>query len=51
LSAELIPEYFGQFNEQPVFRGNRFNIFTVDRKQETDWKVDFEIATRGTLDE
>jgi hypothetical protein len=51
LSAELIPEYFGQFSEQPVFRGNRFNIFTVDRKQETDWKVDFEIATRGTLDE
>jgi hypothetical protein len=51
LSAELIPEYFGQFSEQPVFRGNRFDIFAVDRKQETDWKVDFEIATRGALDE
>jgi hypothetical protein len=51
LSAELIPEYFGQFSEQPVFRGNRFNIFAVDRKQDTDWKVDFEIATRDTLDE
>ena len=51
LSAELIPEYFDQFSEQPVFRGNRFNIFAVDRKQDTDWKVDFEIATRDTLDE
>lgn len=51
LSAELIPEYFGRFSEQSIFRGNRFNIFKVDRKQETDWKVDFEIATNGTLDE
>ncbi len=51
LSAELIPEYFGRFSEQPIFQGNRFNIFKVDRKQDTDWKVDFEIATRGTPDE
>ncbi|MCZ6724180.1 MAG: PilN domain-containing protein [Gammaproteobacteria bacterium] len=51
LSAELIPEYFGRFSEQSIFRGNRFNIFKVDRKQETDWKVDFEIATNGILDE
>ena len=51
LNAELIPEYFAQFSEQPVFRGNRFDIFAVDRNQDTDWKVDFEIATRGTLDE
>jgi hypothetical protein len=51
LSAELIPEYFGRFSEQSIFRGNRFNIFKVDRKQDTDWKVDFEIATNGTLDE
>jgi hypothetical protein len=51
LSAELIPEYFGRFSEQSIFRGNRFNIFKVERKQDTDWKVDFEIATNGTLDE
>ncbi|MCZ6724458.1 MAG: hypothetical protein O6938_11070, partial [Gammaproteobacteria bacterium] len=51
LSAELIPEYFRRFSEQSIFRGNRFDIFKVDRKQDTDWKVDFEIATNGTLDE
>lgn len=51
LSAELIPEYFSRFSEQSIFRGNRFDIFKVDRKQDTDWKVDFEIATNGNLDE
>ena len=51
LSAELIPEYFGRFSEQSIFRGNRFDIFKVERKQDTDWKVDFEIATNGILDE
>jgi hypothetical protein len=51
LKAESVPEYFGQFNEQAVFHGNRFNIFTLDRNQDTDWKVDFEIATSDTINE
>ncbi len=51
LSADLVPAYFGRFSEESVFQGNRFNIFQLDRKQETDWKVDFEIATNETLDE
>jgi hypothetical protein len=51
LSADLVPEYFGRFSEEPIFQGNRLNIFQLDRKQDTDWKVDFEIATNETLDE
>ena len=51
LSADLVPEYFGRFSEESIFQGNRFNIFQLDRKQDTDWKVDFEIATNETLDE
>jgi hypothetical protein len=51
LKAESVPEYFGQFNEQAVFRGNRFNVFTLDRNEDTDWKVDFEIATSETIND
>lgn len=51
LSADLVPVYFDRFSEETVFQGNRFNIFQLDRKQDTDWKVDFEIATNETLDE
>ena len=51
LKAELVPEYFGQFNEQAVFHGNRFNVFTLGRNVDTAWKVDFEIATREAINE
>jgi len=51
LNAELVPEYFGRFGEQAIFKGNRFNVFNVTRKQDTDWKVDFEIATDETINE
>lgn len=51
LSADLVPLYFSRFSEEPVFTGNRFNIFQLDRKDATDWKVDFEIATDETLNE
>jgi len=51
LSADLVPLYFGQFSKEPVFQGNRFNVFELDRSEETDWKVDFEIATEESLDE
>lgn len=49
LDAELVPEYFNRFSEQTVFQGQRFDIFQLNRKAETDWKIDFEIATREGL--
>ena len=51
LSADLIPTYFASFSEEAVFRGQRFQLFELDRKPEADWKVDFTIATEATLDE
>ena len=47
LDAERIPGYFDRFREEPVFVGNRFDLFRVSRDREHDWKIDFEIATRG----
>lgn len=49
LSADLIPTYFASFSEEAVFRGQRFQLFKLDRKPETDWKVDFTIATEEAL--
>lgn len=51
LSAELIPTYFDRFSEESIFKGNRFDIFRLDRDQASDWKVDFEIATREVLND
>ena len=51
LKAELIPKYFDQFSEQAIFHGSRFNTFKVDRHKDTNWKVDFEIATDETINE
>ena len=51
LDAERVPGYFERFGEEPVFVGNRFDLFRVSRDREHEWKVDFEIATRGTADE
>jgi hypothetical protein len=45
LRADLIPTYFASFKEEDVFRGQRFQLFELDRKPDTDWKVDFTIAT------
>jgi len=45
LSANLIPPYFASFSKESVFRGQRFQLFELDRKPGTDWKVDFTIAT------
>ncbi len=47
LDAERVPAYFDRFREEPVFVGNRFDLFRVSRDREHEWKVDFEIATRG----
>lgn len=47
LSADQVPGYFSRFSDEEVFRGNRFDLFQLSRSNETDWKVDFVIATRG----
>ena len=46
LDAELVPVYFDRFSEESVFEGKRFDVFKLERDENTDWKVDFEIATR-----
>ena len=51
LSAERVPHYFTRFREQQIFVGNRFDLFEVSRGKNSDWKVDFEIATRSRVDE
>ena len=51
LKAEEVPLYFDRFSDEPVFRGNRFELFELSRDARADWKVDFEIATRGGGDE
>ncbi len=51
LSAEQVPGYFDRFSEERIFQGNRFDLFELNRDAKTEWKVDFEIATRGTVDE
>ncbi len=51
LSAEQVPGYFDRFSEEEVFRGNRFELFALSRDRNSEWKVDFEIATRVVLDE
>ncbi len=47
LDAERVPGYFDRFREEPVFVGNRFDLFRVSRDRAHEWKIDFEIATRG----
>lgn len=47
LSADRVPGYFSRFGDEEVFRGNRFDLFQLSRSDQTDWKVDFVIATRG----
>jgi len=49
LSADLIPIYFASFSEEAVFRGQRFQLFELDRKSSSDWKVDFTIATETSF--
>lgn len=46
LNAEEVPGYFDRFSDEPIFQGNRFDLFALNRDPATDWKVDFEIATR-----
>lgn len=51
LNAEQVPGYFDRFGDEEIFRGNRFDLFQVSRAKESDWKVDFIIATSGSVDE
>lgn len=51
LNAEQVPAYFERFGSEPVFVGNRFDLFELSRGKETQWKVDFEIATRSVINE
>lgn len=51
LNATEVPGYLDSFSNESVFQGNRFDVFRVSRARDSDWKVDFEIATSGDLDE
>ncbi len=51
LNATEVPGYFDRFSAEPIFKGNRFDLFRLSRDKDSDWKVDFEIATSGDFDE
>ncbi len=51
LNATEVPDYFDGFSNEQIFQGNRFDLFQLSRAKDSDWKVDFEIATSGEFDE
>ena len=51
LNATDVPIYFDSFGNEQIFQGNRFDLFRLSRAKDSDWKVDFEIATSGEFDE
>jgi hypothetical protein len=51
LEASEIPPYFKRFGQESVFSGDQFDLFEMNRHKETDWKIDFEIATSEVLGE
>ena len=51
LRAAEVPGYFDSFSEEQIFQGNRFDLFQLSRARDSDWKVDFEIATSGDFNE
>jgi hypothetical protein len=51
LNAAEVPGYFDRFGDEEIFRGNRFDLFQLSRASDSDWKVDFEIATSGDFSE
>ena len=51
LNASAVPGYFDGFSEENIFQGHRFDLFQLNRSADSDWKVDFEIATSGNFDE
>ena len=50
LKAAEVPGYFARFSDEDIFQGNRFDLFQLSRASDSDWKVDFEIATSGDFD-
>lgn len=48
LDAGLIPQYMQQFQQNSLFKGLEFDVFRIERDSAQDWKVDFELATKGT---
>ena len=51
LNAAEVPGYFDRFSSEEIFQGNRFDLFQLSRSKDSQWKVDFEIATSGGFDE
>jgi hypothetical protein len=51
LNATEVPGYFDRFSDEDIFQGNRFDLFQLSRASDSDWKVDFEIATSGDFNE
>ena len=51
LNAAEVPGYFDRFSDEDIFQGNRFDLFQLSRASDSDWKVDFEIATSGDFNE
>ncbi len=51
LEASEVPAYFDRFSSEKIFQGNRFDLFSLSRARDSDWKVDFEIATSGEFNE
>ncbi|MBT8434147.1 MAG: hypothetical protein KJN95_05775 [Gammaproteobacteria bacterium] len=51
LNATDVPIYFDSFGGEQIFQGNRFDLFRLSRAKDSDWKVDFEIATSGEFNE
>jgi hypothetical protein len=51
LNANQVPGYFDRFSGESVFQGSRFDLFQLSRNPDSDWKVDFEIATSSDFDD
>lgn len=51
LKEDLVPDYFERFRHETTFSGNRFDVFQIHRDDNTDWKVDFEIASRESFND
>lgn len=46
MDAAEIPRFLQKIQQLPVFQGKDFDLFTIKRQSDEDWKVDFELATQ-----
>lgn len=51
LNEEKVPEYFSGLQQRALFAGKSFELFEVKRKADSEWKVDFRIASRESAHE